>query len=56
MEGVGDDLGLGALPAPLGFRWASVVRAFVIRCVMGRVAYLQVGALRHPRVTTPTNE
>ena len=29
VEEVGDDPGLGGWPAPLGFHWATVVRAFV---------------------------
>jgi len=38
MEGVGDDPDLGTLPAPLSFRWASIVQAFVSHRVAGRVA------------------
>ena len=38
VEGVGNDPGLGALPAPLGFRWVSVAQAFVSHSVAGRAA------------------
>jgi hypothetical protein len=37
-EGVVADPGLDAWPAPLGFRWASVARAFISCCIVGRVA------------------
>ena len=41
VEDVKDDPGLGSLPTLLGFRWASVIRAFVSHCVVGRMAYCQ---------------
>jgi len=38
VEEAGDVTGLGGWPAPLGFRWASVVWAFVSYCVAGHAA------------------
>ena len=54
VEEVGDDPGLGGWPAPLGFRWASVVWALADCCIRGHLACYLISVLRHPRVMTPT--
>ena len=38
VEGVGADPIFNTWLALLGLRWASIVRAFISRCVAGRVA------------------